>query len=63
MKGNAKDKRMQWSRKKVYGKELKFSTKKQKKYFQRKVRRNLLDFSNGNLYRKIGRHEKWKYVS
>lgn len=63
MKGNANDKRMQWSRKKVYGKELKFGAKKQKKYFQRKVRHNLMDLPDGNMYRKVGRHEKWKYVS
>ena len=63
MKGNTKDKRMQQSRKKVYRSELKFRTTKQKKYFQRKVRRNLIDLSDEKLYRKVSRHEKWKYVS
>lgn len=63
MTGNAKEKRMQWSRKKVYNKELKFSAKMQKKYFQRKFRHSKLELNDGNMYRKIGRHEKWKYVS
>lgn len=31
--------------------------------FQRKFRNYRLEFSDGNMYRKIGRHEKCKYVS
>lgn len=63
MNGNAKEKRMQWGRKKVCDKELKFGAKMQKKYFQKKFRHSRLELNDGNMYRKIGRHEKWKYVS
>lgn len=63
MTGNVRDKRLQCKRKKVVGKELKDSSKRQKKEFQRKFRNSKNEFSNGNMYRKVGRHEKWKYVS
>ena len=64
MRGNAKDKRMQWGRKKNHMQEVHFSTKKQKKIFQRKLRNGKQkDITSGNAYRKVGGYAKWKYVS
>ena len=64
MEGNAKAKRMAWARKKSHMQEVHFSTKKQKKLFQRKLRNGKnKDVSSGNAYRKVSGFAKWKYVS
>ena len=65
MEGNAKAKRMAWARKKSQMQEVHFSTKKQKKLFQRKLRngKSKKDLPSGNAYRKVNGFAKWKYVS
>lgn len=66
MPGNARAKRKQWSRKRIMGQELKFSIKKQKKQFQRKVRngKSVELPQKGNSYRKIPNPAaKWELVS
>lgn len=66
MPGNARAKRKQWTRKCVVGQELKFSIKKQKKTFQRKVRNGKpVELpSKGNSYRKVPNSDaKWTFVS
>lgn len=64
MTGNAKEKRMSWKRKKGHKEELHFSTKRQKKLFQRKLRNGKRkDIPSGNFYRKVSGYAKWNYVS
>ena len=66
MPGNARAKRRQWTRKCVVGQELKFSIKKQKKQFQRKMRngKSVELPQKGNSYRKIPNPAaKWEMVS
>lgn len=64
MEGNAKAKRMAWARKKNHMQEVHFSTKKQKKLFQRKLRngKSKKDLPS-DAYRKVNGFAKWKYVS
>ena len=42
--------------------ELKFSIKKNKRYFNRRVRRCTTDLPNGNTYRKLAGEKVWDYV-
>ena len=42
--------------------ELKFSIKKNKRYFNRRVRRCTTDLPNGNTYRKLAGEKVWNYV-
>lgn len=64
MRGNARDKRMSWQRKKNYTQEVHRSTKMQKKLFQRKLRNGKFrDLPSGNAYRKVNGCAKWNYVS
>lgn len=64
MSGRAARKRLVWYRKKGHKHELHTSTKMQKKEFQRKLRNGKhVDLVNGNMYRKVDGHAKWKYVS
>lgn len=42
--------------------ELKFSIKKNKRYFNRQVRRYTKDFPNGKAYRKLAGEKVWNYV-
>lgn len=41
--------------------ELKYSIKKNKKYFNRQVR-HYMDLPNGNAYRKLAGEKAWDYV-
>lgn len=42
--------------------ELKFSIKKNKRYFNRKVRHYAKDLPNGKAYRKLAGEKVWDYV-
>ena len=42
--------------------ELKFSIKKNKRYFNRRVCRCTTDLPNGNTYRKLAGEKVWDYV-
>ena len=42
--------------------ELKFSIKKNKRYFNRQVRRYTKDLPNGKAYRKLAGEKVWNYV-
>lgn len=42
--------------------ELKFSIKKNKRYFNRQVRRYTKDLPNGKAYRKLAGEKVWDYV-
>ena len=42
--------------------ELKLSIKKNKRYFNRQVRRCTTDLPNGNTYRKLAGEKVWDYV-
>lgn len=42
--------------------ELKFSIKKNKRYFNRQVRRYTKDLPNGKSYRKLAGEKVWDYV-
>jgi len=63
--GNAYAKRRQWGRNCRVGQELRFSTKTQKRRFQRQFRngKSLDCPRKGNYYRKLGKDAKWDLVS
>lgn len=65
MVGNAKNKRMQFKRKKYQRLSIHFGTKMQKNIFQRKSRSGKHkddDISSGNAYRKVRGYAKYNYM-